>query len=125
MNLAFVDKLAVQNNRFLHLLVAVHVFLRFFRVQTWKTKYAKKFLPAFKKMTSRENTSEIFWIVKRTEHSKFYAWRKRLNFTMSETKISFAERAIQSLKHIIYRCMEDHGEIFFHSLPQVVKLCLQ
>ena len=39
---------------------------------------------------------------------------------MTETKAAFAERAIQSLKHIIYRYMEDHGEKFIHKLPQSV-----
>ena len=29
---------------------------------------------------------------------------------MSETKAAFAERAIQSLKHIIYRYLENHRE---------------
>ena len=40
--------------------------------------------------------------------------------TMSETKAAFASRAIQSLKHIIYRYIEDHGENFIHKLPQFV-----
>ena len=39
---------------------------------------------------------------------------------MSETKAAFAERAIQSLKHIIYRYIEDHGEKFINKLPQFV-----
>ena len=39
---------------------------------------------------------------------------------MRETKAAFAERAIQSLKHIIYRYIEDHGEKFIHKLPQFV-----
>ena len=39
---------------------------------------------------------------------------------MSETKAAFAERAIQSLKHKIYRCIEDHGEKFIHKLQQFV-----
>ena len=38
---------------------------------------------------------------------------------MSE-KAAFAERAIQSLKHIIYRHIEDRGEEFIHKLPQFV-----
>ena len=41
MVLAFVDKLASQNNEVKYLLVAVDIFLRFVRVQTRKTKYAK------------------------------------------------------------------------------------
>ena len=39
---------------------------------------------------------------------------------MSETKAAFAERAIQSIKHIIYRYIEDHGEKFINKLPQFV-----
>ena len=39
---------------------------------------------------------------------------------MSETKAAFAERAIQSLKHIIYRYIEDHGENFVLKLQQFV-----
>ena len=42
MNLAFMDKLAIRNNRFLYLLVAVDVFLRFLAFQTRKTEYAKE-----------------------------------------------------------------------------------
>ena len=39
---------------------------------------------------------------------------------MSETKAAIAERAIQSLKHIIYRYIENHVEKFIHKLPQFV-----
>ena len=39
---------------------------------------------------------------------------------MSETKAAFAERAIQSLKHIIYRYIEDHGEKIVPKLQQFV-----
>ena len=39
---------------------------------------------------------------------------------MSETKAAFAERAVQSLKHIIYRYIEDVGEQFIQKRPQFV-----
>ena len=39
---------------------------------------------------------------------------------MSETKAAFAEGAVQSLKHIIYRYIEDHGEKFVPKLQQFV-----
>ena len=58
MYLAFVDKLASQNNGVKYLLVAVDVFSGFVRVQTMKTKYAKDTLQAFKKMISRKSTPE-------------------------------------------------------------------
>ena len=37
---------------------------------------------------------------------------------MSETKAAFAERAIQSIKDIFYRYLEDYGENTVHKLPQ-------
>ena len=39
---------------------------------------------------------------------------------MSEIKAAFAERAIQSLKHIVYRYIGDHGENFVPKLQQFV-----
>ena len=40
--------------------------------------------------------------------------------TMSELKAAFAERAIQSLEHVRYRYIEDHGEKFVPKLQQFV-----
>ena len=125
MDLAFVDKLASQNKGVKYLLVAVDVFSRFVRVRTMKTKYAKDTLQAFKKMISRKNTPEKLWVDKGTEYGgifKKFCKEKSIEVysTMSETKAAFAERAIQSLKHIIYRYIEDHGEKFINNLPQFV-----
>ena len=50
MDLAFVDKLASQNNGVKYLLTAVDIFSRFVRVQTKDT------LQAFRKMISRKKT---------------------------------------------------------------------
>ena len=47
LDLAFVDKLASQNNGIKYLLVAVDIFSRFVRVQTMKTKYAKDTFASF------------------------------------------------------------------------------
>ena len=46
------------------------------------------------------------------ELSKFFLKKKAIVVysTTSETKAEFLERAIQSLKHIIYRCKEDQDE---------------
>ena len=52
MDLAFIDKLAGQNNGVKYLLVAVDIFSRFVRVQKMKAKYAKDTLPAFSKTLS-------------------------------------------------------------------------
>ena len=39
---------------------------------------------------------------------------------MSETKAAFAERAIRSLKIVLYRYIEDYGYKYIHKLPQFV-----
>ena len=90
-----------------------------------KTKYAKDTLQAFRKMISRKNTPEKLWVDKGTEYGgtlKKFCKEKDIEVysTMSETKAAFAERAIQSLKHIIYRYIEDHGEKFVPKLQQFV-----
>ena len=40
--------------------------------------------------------------------------------TMSETKAAFAERAIRSLKNVLYRYIEEYGYNYIHKLPQFV-----
>ena len=57
MGLAFIDKLASQNNGVKYLLIAVDIFSRFVRFQTMKTKYAKDTLKAFRKMISQKKHS--------------------------------------------------------------------
>ena len=41
---------------------------------------------------------------------------------MSETKATFAERTIRSLKNILYIYMEEHGYKYIHKLSQFVKI---
>ena len=77
MNLAFVDKLANQNNKVKYLLVAVDVFSRFVRVQTMKTKYAKDTLQA--KIISKKTLLKSFGLMKEQnmgELSKNFARKK-------------------------------------------------
>ena len=78
-----------------------------------------------KKKISQKNTPEKLWVDKGTEYGgifKKFCKEKSIEVysTMSETKAAFAERAIQSLKHIIYRYIEDHGEKFINKLLQFV-----
>ena len=68
MNLTFVDKLVSQKNRVKYFLVAVDILLRFVRVQTMNTKYAKDTLQAFRKMISRKKTPGKLWVDKGTEY---------------------------------------------------------
>ena len=42
--------------------------------------------------------------------------------TINETKATFAERTIKSLKNIIDRYMEEHGYKYVHKLSQFVKI---
>ena len=56
MEMAFVKKLASQNNKVKYLINAVDIFSRFVRVQTMKTNYARDTLQAFRKMISQKNT---------------------------------------------------------------------
>ena len=39
---------------------------------------------------------------------------------MSETKAAFAERAIRSLKNVLYPYIEDYGYKYIHKVPQFV-----
>ena len=76
-------------------------------------------------MILSKNTPEKLWVDKVTEHEgtfKKFCKKKDIEVysTMSETKAAFAERAIQSLEHIIYRYIEDHGEKFVSKLQQFV-----
>ena len=73
----------------------------------------------------RKNTPEKLWVDKEIEYReifKKFCKEKKIEVysTISETKAAFAERAIQSLKQIIYRHIEDHGEKFIHKLHQFV-----
>ena len=76
-------------------------------------------------MVSRKNTPEKLWVEKRTEYGETFkknCQEKDVEdySTVSETKAAFAERAIQFLKHIIYRYIEEHVEKFVPKLQQFV-----
>lgn len=125
MDLAFVDKLASLNNGFRYLLVCVDVFSRFVRVQPMKTKDSKETLRAFLKMMKKDCKPEKIWVDKGTEFAgsfKKMCQKESISIysTMSETKACYAERAIRSLKNIIYRYMEDNGYKYVHKLQDFV-----
>ena len=89
-----------------------------------KTKFARETLQAFGKLISRQNTPEKLWVDKGTEHGEFFKNLQmkdnEVHSTMSETKAAFAEIAFKSLKHIIYRYIEDHCEKI---CSQIAALC--
>ena len=90
-----------------------------------KTRNANDTLQAFRKTISRIKTPEKVWVDKGTENGgsyKSFCKEKDIEVysKMSETKAAFAFRAIQSIKHIIYRYIEDHGEKLVPKLQQFV-----
>ena len=111
-DLAQVDKLATWNDNVRYLLVAVDVFSRFVRVKTMLNKSADEAKKAFSKMLVSGVRPNKVWIDRGTEFAgsfKNYCMSVNIDMyhTYSETKASYAERAIQSLKNIMYRYMEN------------------
>ena len=123
MDLTFVDKLASRNSGVNYLLVAVYIFFRdFCQSSNNENKMCQRQFTSFQK---NKNTPEKLWVDKRTDYGgtfKNFCKEKDIEVysSMSETKAAFAERAIQSFKHIIYRYIEDHGENFVPKLQQIV-----
>ena len=120
MDLAYVDKLSNYNKDVKYLLVAVDVLSRFVRVQPMTNKSAPTTAKAFAKMLSgggggkrgRVVKPEKVWTDKGTEFKGAFQLlcdKKGIHTytTNSETKSSFAERNIRSLKNIMYKYLED------------------
>ena len=125
MDLAYVDKIAKDNNGAKNLLVRQDLFDRTVDAKGMKTKNSKETVRAFLTMTTKKNRLKEIWVDKRT---KFAGEFKKLGKAeviliyseMSETKAAFAERTIRSLKNILYRYMEDNGYKYLHKLTQFV-----
>ena len=114
LDLAFMDKLAEFNNGVEYLLICVDVFSCFVRVQPMKSKNSTDAVVAFKKMLRKNNIPQKVWVDQGTEFGgkirKSLRQKKTKIYSMrSETKAAVAERAIRSLKNVIYRFMEENG----------------
>ena len=125
MELAYVDKLAKENNGVKHLLIPQDLFDRTVSAKGMKTKDSHEIVKAFSFMITKRNRPKKIWVDKRTEiagaFEKFCAAEGiQVYSTMSETKAAFAERTIRSLKNILYRYMEVLGYNYIHKLPQFV-----
>ena len=91
----------------------------------WKQSMPKKFCQLSKKVSFQIKNPAKLGVEKGTESGGTFGkicsgeniavWS-----TISETKAAFAERAIQSLKHLIYRYIGDHGEKTLPKLQQLV-----
>ena len=125
MDLANVDKLAKENNGVKNLLVRQGLFDRTVNAKGMKTKDSQETVKTFSSMITKNNRPKKIWFDKGTEIAgaieKFCAAEGiQIYSTMSETKATFAERTIRSLKKILYRYMEDFGYKYIHKLPQFI-----
>ena len=127
MDLAFVDKLAKDNNGVKYLLVRQDMFDRTVDAKRMKTKDSKETAKIFSKMITKKESTKKIWVDQGTEFSwEFKKFRVAEGIyvysTMSETKATFAERTIRSLKKILYRYMEEFGYKYIHKLSQFVNI---
>ena len=125
MDLAYVDKLAKDNNGVKYLPVRQDLFDRTVDAKGMKTKDSKETVRAFLTMITKKNRPKNIWVDKGTEFAGEFkklckAEGIQIYSTMSETKAAFAERTIRSLKIILYRYMEDNGYKYIHKLNQFV-----
>ena len=115
LDLAFMDKLSEFNNDVKYLLICVDVFSRSVRVQSMKSKYASDAVAAVKKMLRKNTKPDRVWVDQGTEfEGEFKKFCKSIDIKIysarSETKAAVAERAIRSLKIIIFSYMEENGD---------------
>ena len=125
MDLAYVDKLAKNNNGVKYSLVRQDFFDRTVDAKGTKTKHSKEAVKTFSKMITKKNRSKKIWVDRGTkfagEFKKFCSAEGiEIYSTMNETKAAFAERTIRSLKNILYHYMEDHGYKYIHKLPEFI-----
>ena len=90
-----------------------------------KTKVSKETVQAFLTMILKKNRPKKTLVDKgRHFAGEFRKLCKaegiQIYSTMSESRAAFAERTIRSLKHILYRYMEDNGYKYIHKLTQFV-----
>ena len=123
MDLAYVDKLAKDNNGVKFLLVRQDLFDRTVNAKGTKTKDSPETVKAFLSTITKKNQPKKIWVDKGTEFAgafkKFYAAEGiQVYPSMSGTKAAFAEGTILSLKYILHRYMEDFGYKDMDELPQ-------
>ena len=125
MDLAYVDKLAEDNNGVKYLLVRQHLFERTVDAKGMKTKDSKETVKTFSKTITKKHRPKKIWVYQGSEFAGEFkkicsAEGIETYSTMSETKAAVAERITRSLKNILYRFLEDYGYKLIHKLPQVI-----
>ena len=124
-DLAFMVKLSELKNVGKYLWICVAAFSCLVCVQSMKSKYAFDAVAAFNKML-RKNTKPDRALV--DQGTEFWGEFKKIckskdikiYSTRRETKAAVAERAIKSLKNIIYRYMEENGNKHVHKMDSFV-----
>ena len=111
MDLAYVDKLAKDNNGVKCLLVRQDLFDRTVDAKGMKTKDSKESVRAFLSMITKKNRPRKLWVDKGTKFAgRFTEFCKaegiQIYSTMSETKAAFAERTIRSLFTVTWKTMD-------------------
>ena len=125
LDLAYVDKLAKDNNGVKYLLVRQDLFDRTVDAKGMKTKDSKGTFRAFPTLITKNNHPRKIWVDKGTDFAGefrklFKSKGIQIYCTMSETKAALAERTKRSFKKIVYHYMEDHGYKYIHKLTQFV-----
>ena len=125
LDLAYVDKLAKDNNGVKYLLVCQNLFDRTVNAKGMKTKDSQETVTAFSSMITKRNRPKKIWVDKRSEFAgafKRFGTTEGIQVysTMSETKAAVAERTIRSFKKILHRYMESFGYKYMHKLPQFI-----
>lgn len=124
------DKVAKDNDHVKYLLIAVDLLSRFVRVEPMKFKRARDAKDAFEKML-RDDAIPVpskLWIDEGTEFAGAFAQfcedsGIHLYHTFTETKSSFAERYIRTLKSVIYKYMDANETYrYINHLQDFVKL---
>ena len=110
-DLAYVDKLAKDNNGVKYLLVRQDLFDGTVEAKRMKIKDSTETVRAFLTVITKKNRPKKNWVDKGTEFAgefKNLCKSDGIQFysTMSETKAAFAERTKRFLKNILYRYME-------------------
>ena len=103
MDLAHVDKLAIDNNGVKYLLVRQDLFDRTVNAKGTKSKDSKETAGAFLTIFTKRNRPRKIWVKKGTEIAGEFkklceAQEIQIYSTMSETKVAFAKRTDQSRK---------------------------
>ena len=110
---AYVDELAKDKNGVNYLLVRQELFDGTVQAKGMKTKDGKGTVCAFLTGITQRNRPKRFWVDNGRElpgepKKLCKAEGIWIYSTLSETKAAIAERTLRSLKHILYRYMEDN-----------------